>query len=203
MAEEQVVITRRKLVLVEGKEEIRFLGALLSKIQVDDLQVLEYGGKNRLGEYMRALLCMPGFGDVVSLGVTRDADDDPRAALQSIQGTLRSAGLGIPEELGKFSGENPRVQIYLFPSGLNQGMLEDLCLQSVAEDKAIRCVDEYFDCVRKVAEREPRNLAKARVHAWLASQTEPDKRLGEAAQKGYWPLEHPVFDDLKEFLGSI
>ncbi len=46
-------------------------------------------------------------------------------------------------------------------------------------------------------------MAKARVHAWLASQIEPDKRLGEAAKAGYWPWDSPGFDRLKQFLQAL
>ncbi|NJO16485.1 MAG: hypothetical protein HC877_12310 [Thioploca sp.] len=43
-------------------------------------------------------------------------------------------------------------------------------------------------------------LHQTKVHAWLSSQNEPDKRLAEAAEAGYWPWESPVFDLLKQFL---
>jgi hypothetical protein len=46
-------------------------------------------------------------------------------------------------------------------------------------------------------------MSKACVHAWLASKERPDKRLGEAAQAGYWPFEHSAFDALSQFLLSL
>ncbi len=51
--------------------------------------------------------------------------------------------------------------------------------------------------------RQPKNISKARVHAWLSSQNEPDKRLAEAAEVGYWPWENPAFDLLKLFLKEL
>ena len=79
-------------------------------------------------------------------------------------------------------------------------MLEDLCLAGVQADPAMPCVPEFFDCVQRRANRQPNNLAKARVHAWLASQVEPDKRLGEAAEAGYWPWASPAFAPLTSLL---
>ena len=47
------------------------------------------------------------------------------------------------------------------------------------------------------------DLHKARAHAWLASRVEPDKRVGEAAQAGYWPWGADAFLDLWSFVGSL
>jgi hypothetical protein len=48
-------------------------------------------------------------------------------------------------------------------------MLEDLCLESVSEDPAMLCVDEYFRCLEERLEMLPRNPSKARVRGFLAS----------------------------------
>jgi hypothetical protein len=82
-------------------------------------------------------------------------------------------------------------------------MLEELCLDSAQPDGALPCMDAYFQCVQRQAGRQTNNLAKASVHAWLASQIEPDKRLGEAAKSGYWPWNSPAFDSLKQFLTNL
>jgi hypothetical protein len=54
--------------------------------------------------------------------------------------------------------------------------------------------------VDKATGRKPDNFAKARVQTWLASQPEPDNRLGLAAQKKYWPSDAPAFQPLIAFL---
>jgi hypothetical protein len=46
-------------------------------------------------------------------------------------------------------------------------------------------------------------MAKARVHAWLASHRVPDKRLGEAALADYWDWTNSAFDYLKQFLQQL
>ena len=89
------------------------------------------------------------------------------------------------------------------PFGSNTGMLEDVCLQSVASDPKIKCVDDYFNCLEEASSERPRTLAKARAHAFLASKEESDLRVGEAAQKGYWPFTSPAFSKLEQFLNVL
>ena len=61
----------------------------------------------------------------------------------------------------------------------------------------------YLSCIEQMAGRVPDNLAKARVHAWLASQEKAGLRLGEAAEKGYWPWKSPAFDSIKQFINDL
>jgi hypothetical protein len=138
----------------------------------------------------------------VSIGVTRDADNDSHGAFQSVSGFLTASNLPAPASGGHLSDAEagtPRAGIYILPDCVNAGMLEDLCLEAVSDDLATSCVNEFLDCVVR-AGRTPGNLSKARVHAWLSSQVVPDRRLGEAARAGMWPWDSPTFDALKEFL---
>ena len=88
------------------------------------------------------------------------------------------------------------------PDGSRPGMLEDLCMDAVQADPAYPCVEDYLTCLRARASL-PGNLAKARTHVWLASRPEPDRRLGEAADRGYWPWDAPAFQPLVNFLRSL
>ena len=112
----------------------------------------------------------------------------------------RAVGSASPDPFLRCS---PQVGVFILPDNQRSGMLEDLCLGSVASDLALPCVDEFFDCVAKATNRQPGNLAKARIQAWLASHPEPDNRLGLAAQKGYWPWAAPAFAPLIAFLRTL
>ena len=79
-------------------------------------------------------------------------------------------------------------------------MLETLCLRSAAAPE-FACVDPYFACLAGFGE-VPNNDVKARTHAWLASRPEPDRRVGEAAQSGYWPFAD-AFADALTFLRNL
>ncbi|MBI4772182.1 MAG: hypothetical protein HY784_17625 [Chloroflexi bacterium] len=189
----------------EGVEEVRFLRAFLTHLQIKDVQVEHYGGKSGLAAYLKALTGPPrsGFREVTTLGITRDADADWTTAFQSVGDVLGKLGLSVPTAPGLFATGSPRVGVLILPGNNEPGMLEDLCLAAVEDDPGMPCVDEYLECVGARAARQPGNPAKARVHAWLASQVRPDLRLGEAAEKGYWPWESPAFDPLERFLRNL
>lgn len=196
-------ILKIKLLLGEGRDEIVFFNALLKHLGIDDVQVLDYGGKSRFPDYMRTLPLRPGFRAVVSLGITRDADSDARAAFDSIRGQLTNNGLPAPTASGDFAIGNPKVGVAVLPDGNNPGMLEDLCLGSLDADHTLICVDEYFACVKDRTSREPGNVAKARLRVWLASQSRSDIALGIAAEKGLFDWSHIAFDTLKLFLRAL
>jgi hypothetical protein len=196
-------LSKPKLLIGEGKEEVDFFTAFLSHLNIADVQVEQYGGKQGLPSYLRTLVVRPGYLDVVSLGITRDADNSAQSAFQSVCSSLNRASLPVPSRPGEIVGDSPQVSIMILPDGQNSGMLEDLCLTAIETDPVLQCVDEYFDCVYRTSGRKPNNMAKARVHTWLASQSEPDKRLGEAAKAGYLPWDSPGFYSLKQFLQAL
>jgi hypothetical protein len=197
------ILSKPKLLIGEGKEEVDFFTAFLSHLNISNIQVEQYGGKQGLSRYLQTLVVRPGDLDIVSLGITRDADNSAQSAFQSVCSSLNSASLPIPSKPGEIAGDIPQVSVMILPDGQTSGMLENLCLTAVETDPVLQCVDEYLECVYKTSGRKPNNMAKARVHAWLSSQIEPDKRLGEAAKAGYLPWNSPGFDSLKQFLQAL
>ena len=193
-------LTKPRLLIGEGQDELYFFEALLSHLGFADVQVEQYAGKGNLPLYLNDFLLRPGRNTVVSLGVTRDADGNAAQAFQSVAGLLAARGLPHPAGPGQIAAGPPRIGVFLLPDNMRPGMLEDLCLDAAQPDAAMPCVDDFFQCVQQKASRQPNNRSKARVHAWLSSQVEPGKRLGEAAKSGYWPWNSPAFDPLKQFL---
>lgn len=209
-------ITKPKLLVGEGVDEVYFFSALVNDLEIDDIQVDQYGGKHKLREGLDALMKRSGFkNNVVSLGITRDADypNDPAAdemmaapsAFQSVCSALTSLGLPVPPAVGVKEAGPVSVSVFILPGGDKPGMLEDLCLASADADSAFECVVEFFDCVeQRGGQSHARNMAaKARVHAWLATKPEPDKRLGEAGQSEYWDFSDEAFSDLKSFIQNL
>jgi hypothetical protein len=193
-------ISKPRLLIGEGDDEVFFFEALLARLNLDDIQVEKYGGKDNLSRYLRELRLRPGNERIVALGVTRDADTDCGDAFTRICGALGASGFALPAAPGQIATGPLSVGVFVMPDNLRPGMLEDLCMDSVTADPAFRCVDEYFRCVAAASHRQPGNMAKARVHAWLSSQAEPDRRLGEAAHQGYWPWDASAFEPIKRFV---
>ena len=133
----------------------------------------------------------------MALGITRDADGSDASAKASVESPLAGAGL----KLGAVSGQ-PLVLVHvLHQKGC--GMLEDVCLASLAERPELECVGKYLACCTEKGQPAPPNLAKARLHAWLATQDIREYQLGRAAQQTLLDLAHSAFDPLRAFVRGV
>lgn len=203
MALETREITEPKVFVVEGKDDKNFFEALIEHLGLPNIQVEDIGGKTQLRDRLKALVQTPGFAEVTSLGVIRDANNDHAAAFRSVCRALENANLPVPERPWSAVGDEPKVVVMILPRENENGMLEDLCLEAVNSDPAVPCVDQYFECLKRKDLDRPDNISKAKIHTFLASRHRPDLRLGEAAKKGYWPFEDTVFEEIKTLLRQI
>ena len=211
-----IQIQKPKLLIVEGRdEELFFDAALRDHLSLTDIQVMSIGGKTQLSRNLTALVKDARFPTVQSLAVIRDADrpiavatvtgsqvSEAAKAFDSVRGCLRHASIACPGGHGQFAAGPPRVGIFIVPDGIGDGMLETLCVTSVSTAPEFHCIDDYFTCLQGHA-IATNNLHKARAHAWLASRPEPAKRVGEAAQAGYWPWDSGAFVELWSFIRSL
>ena len=210
-------IEKPKLLLVEGKDEVNFFAALLKHLGSSDIDVREVGGKDNFSKEFPTLLNDPGFNSVRSYAIIRDADDSLENTLASVQGLLKKYHQPVPDSHGGYAEKNDlRAGIFIMPGNADEGMLEDLCLQTVADHPVNTCVNAYIECLRKVLEQPesntaredghfyfPRNLAKVRAQAFLAGLEKICSSVGVAAQAGYWDFEHDSLEDLKDFLKKL
>jgi len=196
-------IERSKLLIVEGKDEESFFGAVIAHLGLTDIQVAEVGGKKNIRPALKAIAKEPPFSKVEALGVTRDADTDPSAAFKSVKAALAAAGLPSPKKpLHPVKGP-PRVNVMILPSSDRKGALEDLCLEAIGDDPVNTCVDEFFDCLQEKDVASPKELSKAKVRVFLSSREDPTLPLGLAGMKGYWPFDNAAFEPLMKFLKSL
>ena len=200
----QQTITLSKVLLVEGENERRFFAALLKRLDAHaTIQIISYQGKDWLREHLYMLPTLPGYPALETLGVTRDADESFAATFQSICGSLNNARFDAPARPITPTVGKPSVSVFVLPDCESPGMLETLCLSAIEDDPAMSCVDEFLRCLEETAFMPPRNPHKARAHAFLASRTRPELRVGEAAEAGHWQLDSPVFNPLKSFLLAL
>ena|SRR2546421_7803891 len=192
-----------KLLLGEGIDEVNIFSALLRHLGIDDIQVEQYGGKDMFRDVLAALVLQRTFRDVISLGVTRDADNNAAAAFASICDALRNQRLVTPSRSGAIEVGSPRIGVMILPDGHSDGALEDLCFASLHTDPILPCIDQYFACVGSVSSPSTRPNSKARIHAWLAAQTPPDLRLGHAIGRGWLDWNNAAFDELKNFIRAL
>jgi hypothetical protein len=193
-----------KQLLVEGRDAEVFFHALLDHVGLADVQIQNFGGKDELPGFLKALRIAPDFArTVTSLGIVRDAETDPTAAFQSVCSALNGANLAVPAQVLVPAGHSPQVRILILPDAATPGMLETLCLQAVNNDPVIECIEQYFECVEQQTGSLPDNMHKARVQAFLASRPRPGLLVGQAAHAGYWHLDNPVFDHVRQFVQGL
>jgi len=217
LAAHPLAISRRKLLLLEGKDEEHFFNELLACMDILDVQCLEVGGKDRFPESLRLLTSgtVTGFDRVERYAIIRDSHDSPEDTLKSVCDLLRKTGQPVPPRPGVFTTDTvPRVAVYLLPSPQRRGSLEDLCLESFKDHPVMPCVDNFIECLRRSSQKSrggvnpataffPNNVSKARVQALLAAAPSDVRSIGVAAQKGIWNFEHEAFADLKSFLENF
>lgn len=192
-------ITREKLLLVEGKDEVNFFEALLEQSGIEGFEIIDVGGKRNFAKELKMLALLTGFEKVKTLIIVRDADDNADDAFASARSALHSIHFHTPNcqnELREYEGR--KVGIYIMPGNFENGMLEDLCMSSVADQPVISCIESFFECIKQKG-CIPKNLSKAKAHVFLASQSELVTSIGVAAKKGYWNFSHPSLQALTHF----
>ena len=207
-------INKEKLLLVEGKDERFFFEALLQNLEIEDVQIINIAGKDNLKITFPTLINSDGFSDVKYYMIIQDADNDSKARFNSIQSLLSKHDQPIPKKCAEWKEENGvLVGIYIMPGNQTKGMLENLCLDTVKNHPILQCVDQYCSCLEEKLENKldsdakkegkyyfPNNLAKARMHSFLAGQNKFVPSLGIAAKKGYFNLKSEVLSELRNFL---
>ena len=197
-------INSKKVLAVEGKDEMNFFDALLKHIGITNIDLREVGGTGRFREKLPALVNVRGFfladgsSFVTHLAIVRGKDEDN--AFESIANIVEKTGLEPPTEHSEFSSGNPKVGIFIMPGKTVDGtMLEDLCLKTVEGHEAMACVNEFASCVSAL-ESTPKNIPKAKAQVFLAAQPEIVGSVGLGAQKKYWDFESSTLEELKKFL---
>lgn len=199
---EGIEITEPNILLVEGIEDVLFFEAFIRHLKLQNIQVISCEGKDNFRGNLKAIMRAPFYDKIKSIAIVRDGDANPSSAFQSVCDALRNVGLEVPKHQGIFAGEKPRVGVLILPGSDTPGMLEDLCLKAVENDPAMRCVAEYFECLRRNG-LFPDNAAKAKVQVFMASRKRAGLRLGEAAQAGYLPWDAEAFGPVRDFLKQM
>ncbi len=166
-------IIKSKILLVEGKDEVYVFGELLSDLNLyDGIQLIDMGGKDQFEDRIQELVnTRSGFENIKSIGIVRDADNHPKATFDSICSVLKKVKLPKPKAPLQPAEGPPKVAIMIIPDEHSKGMLENVCLDSVSDDPAMVCVDEFFDCLKANHPVLSENvIPKARVRAFLASR---------------------------------
>lgn len=202
-------IDKTKLLLVEGLDEVNFFIAFCKHIDSSDLQIIETGGKEKLKLELPALLLAPGFEQVQSLGIVQDADNSLEGTVARIKSLLAQLNLPVPKGHADFKEvKKKKTGIYIMPGNRDNGMLENLVLDTVNDHPVLKESDKYIEILRTNLSQDegpkfPRNEHKARLLAYLSGMEKTVSSLGLAAQKGYFNFDSEHLDELKQFIKTI
>ncbi len=203
-------IEQPRLLLVEGNDDVQFFRRIIQLRQSEGMQVIEFGGKDKLGEFLtNVLVPRVSATDIVRIiGVVRDADCDYDRAFQSVGDSLRRAGLPVPGAPvtcadGSLDSATLQVSVYIMPDNAAGGDLETLILRAVEGSPALDCVDTYIECLKERGMVVPHER-KARLHAFLASDPgDPTLQPGQAIDAGVIPWNSPAFCGVHQFLDML
>ncbi len=197
-------IQSRVQLLVEGNDQRNFFEAFIEHLSLTDIQIQNFGGVPDLRDFLPALVNAAGFRDIVqSVGIVRDAETSAQAAFQSVQSSLGNAGLPVPNRPEDRAGSSPAVTVLILPGDNSPGMLETLLCQSFVDTQEEACINAFFNCVEAISAVSITNPAKARAYAYLTTKPKPHHSVGVAAKQSYWDLNHPAFDQVRQFLMAL
>ncbi len=205
-ASRQVEIHSEAQLLVEGKSDRDFVETLIKRRSLGTIQVQTFEGANNLRKFLAGFVRSPNFHRVSSLGVLRDADDDPAAAFQSVSHAIQDYVGNPPAEAGVFTrGQagtaTPGLGVLIVPLD-GPGMLETVLCRTFAGQPIAACIDDFMACAVDAGELRQES-AKARAHAYLSTRQRPGRDFGLAARQGYWDLDHAALNPIADFVRAI
>jgi hypothetical protein len=187
--------THPRVLLVEGKDELRLLPEILEQAGVPwpagqvPVFIKEYGGiddmlaEGVLGAELQA-------GGLLALGVLVDADANAAGRWRRIRDLLAQKIPDLPtvlppDGLVHAAVDVPRVGVWIMPDNQSMGMLETLMVQ--VRGGATEVADHAVCVTRRAAELgapfTAAHHAKAVLATWLAWQEPPGLRFHDAARK--------------------
>ena len=211
-------VEKRHLILCEGRDELFFLIAYLNSAHLsvtpgfsDDIQVLDFGGNSDLLEQLKVLKVTPGFDEVKTLLIVRDAERDASSAIRQIRTALEKNAFTAPDSPHQWvtDRKNKDIEIgfLLFPVCHGTpvaGTLEDLCafiLKEPDPPKLLEAVDRFLDQLKTERGRDFTHRFKTRLHTCLAvSDKYVGMKIGEAAKAGAFDWSDERLTPLREFI---
>ncbi len=204
----QKIITHKKMLLVEGKDDEQFFRCMLKRGNLrDEVGYFDYEGSNFSSRLK--LMCLESeFSSLTHLCIVADADKSERSRFQSITYQLKQQSLPVPDGVGEVASDNEsglNVSVVILPGEGRKGALEDICFESVSDHPYVDCVNRYLECVNNADTTEidsttcgpPSNESKAKMFAFLSAMKTPLNRLGHAAKKGVFDFESEKLSQLK------
>jgi hypothetical protein len=159
---------------------------------MESIFVQDEGGIDNLLEALPTHLI---GSELYALGIVVDADESANRQWERVRQRLLSAGYAnipsSPERGGiviEDSRQTPRVGVWVMPDNVIRGKVEDFVAELIDDadvlwPHACQTIDKIVD--DRLNSFSGVDTMKAKMHTWLAWQTEPGARMGAAITRKY------------------
>lgn len=200
-------LSEKPLVIIcEGEDDFQFIHKYLehlsmsNNIDVNKFNIIQVNGVTNLKNFIRTCKMYSDYAYMKSFLFIRDADDNARAAISSLQDHIQRTWNVNLDSLGNFQSssndDGTKVGFFIMP-GLDEnneyrnGTLEDLCLDilSVQEGNiTYNDIIEKVDChIKNMIEKRNKSFKHApknRLHLCFSSTDKfVGDKIGSAAKK--------------------
>ena len=197
--------TPKKILLVEGKDELRLIPELMEKNGViwkingkTVVHIEDRDGKENLVNSTE-ISAQLKEAELSMLGIIIDADEDPLGSWQSIRNASLKSIPDIPEILPEdglihTTSKGIKFGIWIMPDNKTEGMLETFLAYLISSEK-----EELWQFAQRVTQEAKSKDApfkdshcdKANIYTWLAWQNPPGRQLHQSITERILKPDHP------------
>lgn len=199
------------LLLCEGKEDVTVFNKIAEHASLGGIDIRDFGGKDRFGAYLKMLSNSPEYvrGRISRILLTRDADEEPSAAIESLSTAVEQHLGSNPRSADKWLrlSSGTEIAIWVAPGGNRPGMIESLCLDAAknATPDTFDCLETYTDCLQQKHGIELHE--KERFAIWtLAAQGQALGRkslpFSDALQRMEFDWGHETFNEIRRLIAE-
>lgn len=191
----------QQVLLVEGKTDLHVVLALCQQYHVtENFDIRDCDGISRLLRHLSLLLTNPS--NIKTIGIIIDADNDMKARLDQIRNVLSPYGYLVPKALSNTGlvcssslAMYPKMGLWLMPDNVNMGMVEDFAISLVSpvDELMMEAENELLHIEQRGINRYPKShRSKAKIHTYLAWQSEPGMPIGLSVTQKVLDSNHPI-----------
>jgi len=196
-------IMKPHLILCEGIDAVHFMIAMLGELEqktiTNSFQALDFGGNENLPAFLKGLPVLPGYNNVKSIVIVRDAETNHASAIQSVKSALKNNGFSVPVSVNCVSqgdgvehiGKHTVLTAFsLFPTlshETDDGTLEHLILNNLREPSAYEALNDIDEFLKILVNKEGSFTwpHKTRLHTYFSITNKfVAMKVGEAVKAG-------------------
>jgi len=224
---------RKKLLIVEGKEDQSLILALLQKImnakksketseehqiiiEIADNKIYVHDSESDNNAFKKFTTTIKNREEYSHIGIIVDVDGSEKDK-KSIHSRWQSFceiakkdfGYKLPKNFDKtklnFQSDNDfaKIGLWLMPDNQSQGMLEDFVRKMIKSDDKLHLHAE--DIVNNLPERRfgKTYTSKAIIHTWLAWQKQPNVDIYKGIDNKYFDVETELCNNFIEWIKDL